>query len=59
MTIPGDIVRHEGEEKVVVDVAGEDVRMAILRNRDDLTGEKLVAAPADDLEVVGHLAEPS
>jgi len=55
--VPGDIVRHDGEEKVVVDVDGDG--MAVLRDRDDLTGETLTGAPADVLDVIGHLEEPS
>jgi len=61
MPEPGDIVLHGGERRVVVDVA-ED--MAVLRYPDgdprrevDADGGDihLTAAPADGLDVVGHI----
>lgn len=53
--VPGDLVRHEGVEKVVVDVTDEAEPWAVLRNRDDLDGLNPTAAPVAGLEVVGHL----
>lgn len=52
--MPGDIIRHVGEEKVVVDVTDEAESWVVLRDRDDPDGD-LTAAPADALEVVGHV----
>jgi hypothetical protein len=59
MPVPGDVVRYDGEEKVVVDIADDDDPTAILRDRDDLTGESLIAAPADGLHVIGYIVDPA
>lgn len=50
---PGSVVRHDGEEKIVVDVNGDDY--AVLRRTADISGEKLWAVPVKDLVVVGHV----
>jgi len=52
----GDIVEHDGEERIVVDVIeGEDGRWAVLRGPDDLELLEPVAVPADSLRITGHL----
>lgn len=51
--IPGDIVRRDDDERVVVDVT--DDGLAVLRHRDDLDLQDPTVAEASTLEVVGHL----
>jgi hypothetical protein len=53
MAIPGDIVRHENVDRVVVDVTDDGI--AVLRASDDLELLNPIVAPADSLEVIGHL----
>jgi len=54
--VPGDLVRHDGAEKVVVDVAHDGEPMAVLRDPGDLEALHVIAAPVAGLEVVGHLS---
>lgn len=53
---PGDRVTREpdGPTLVVVDVAGDEPLIAVLRAPDDQEGRELEAAPLDDLTVVGR-----
>ena len=56
MTIlSGDIVRYQDHDWVVVDVAGDDPAMAVLRTDDDVELMHPVAVPAVGLVAVGHL----
>lgn len=52
MTQPGDIVRHNNNERVVVDVT--DDGLAVLRRHDDLELNEPTVAPVAALEVTGH-----
>lgn len=53
MTKPGDIVRHEDQDWVVVDVTEDG--FAVLRSSDDLELLAPTVVPADAPEVIGHL----
>ena len=53
--LSGDIVRYQDQDWVVVDLAGDDPPMAVLRADDDLDLMRPVATPAADLVAVGHL----
>lgn len=58
--VPGDLVRYEGAEKVVVDVSqtpDPEPDVAVLRDPDDLAAERPVGAYVTDLEVVRHLTD--
>ena len=53
MAIPGDVVRFNDADKVVVDVTEDGI--AVLRDPGDLELTNPEAAQVDTLEVVGHL----
>jgi hypothetical protein len=54
---PGDIVRYQDKDWVVVDVTGDGPPMAVLRAPDDVDLLDPVAVSTDRLEVVGHLEQ--
>jgi hypothetical protein len=51
--VPGDIVRHDNEDHIVVDVTGDG--FAVLRRADDVELLAPVVVEAASLEIVGHL----
>jgi hypothetical protein len=51
--VPGDIVRHNTNERVVVDVT--DDGFAVLRRQDDPHLNEPTVALVGELEVVGHV----
>jgi hypothetical protein len=51
--VPGDVVRHEGSDRVVVDVT--DDGLAVLRRPGDLELLEPTVAEVSSLEVVGHV----
>lgn len=56
MVVPGDIVHHDGLERVVVDVVTDELgTTAVLRAADDIEGDDLAAAPVEQLTIVGHV----
>jgi hypothetical protein len=58
--VPGDLVRHQGREMVVVDVSqtpDPEPDVAVLRDPADLTDPHVVGAYVDQLEVVRHLTD--
>jgi hypothetical protein len=53
--LAGDIVRYQDQDWVVVDLAGDDPPMAVLRADDDLDLMRPVAVLAEGLVAAGHL----
>ena len=53
MVISGDKVRHNGAERVAVDVTPDG--FVVMRDEADLDGLDLTAATVDEVEVVGHV----
>ena len=53
MAVPGDVVAHNGGERVVVDITDDGV--AVLRRHDDLELKDPEPASAESLRVIGHL----